>query len=247
MRNLPEIIFEDDYLIAINKDAGVLSIPDRFNPDIPNLVSWLKERFPELIPVHRLDKFTSGVNVFAKDPETHRRISAQFESRETEKYYIAIVDGIPNPESGIIDQPLAESQAVRGKMLIHRRGKESITQYQVAETFGRYSLLDVRIFTGRMHQIRVHLQHIGHPLVVDSLYGKRDVFFLSEIKNKKFKLGKDEEEKPLLSRQPLHASKLIITHPFDPGLVTIEATPPKDITAVLNQLRKWTSKARENF
>ncbi|MBP9197713.1 MAG: RluA family pseudouridine synthase, partial [Saprospiraceae bacterium] len=96
----PEILFEDEYMIAVNKPAGILTIPDRFNADIPNLVKGLKQKYPDLIPVHRLDKFTSGVILFAKDAETHKLLSASFESREIEKYYIAIVDGVPSPESG---------------------------------------------------------------------------------------------------------------------------------------------------
>ncbi len=235
----PEILFEDEYLIAVNKPAGVLTIQDRFNPDITNLVSILKTKYPEIIPVHRIDKFTSGINLFAKNAEAHKWMSTLFMSREIEKYYTAIVDGKPYPESGRIDVPLAESTVTRGKMLVHKRGKASITDYKIIKTFERFSLLHVRILTGRMHQVRVHLQYLGHPLIVDPLYGSRDAFYLSEIKQKKFNLGKYEDERPILSRQPLHAHKLCFTHQITGNQVDIECPLPKDMTAILNQMEKW--------
>lgn len=226
-------------MIAVNKPAGVLTIPDRFNADLPNLVSVLKEKLPDIIPVHRLDKFTSGVVLFAKEPETHKLLSAAFESREVEKYYLALVDGVPVPEIGRIDIPLSESTVTRGKMLVHKRGKPSVTEYKVLKNFKKFALLYVRIYTGRMHQIRVHMQYLGNPLIVDALYGHRDAFYLSEIKHKKFKLGKKDEERPLLTRQPLHAEKLVIVHPYTLKKLEIKAPVPKDIEAVISQMEKW--------
>jgi RluA family pseudouridine synthase len=234
-----EVLFEDQYLIAVNKPAGVLTIPDRFNQSLPNLISVLKARYPLLIPVHRLDKNTSGVNLFAKDDESHRKLSLIFESREVEKYYLGIVDGIPNPETGKIDVPLAESSVTRGKMIVHKRGKQSVTDYKVLKSFRNYSLIYVRIHTGRMHQVRVHMQYLGNPLLVDTLYGNRDAFYLSEIKGKKFKPGKSDTENPLLIRQPLHAEKLIFKHPFTEQKIEIISPMPKDMNAVLNQMEKW--------
>ena len=243
----PETIYEDNYIIALNKPAGLLSIPDRFNAESPNITAILKKRIPDVIPLHRLDRYTSGVILFAKDAETHRLLSIQFEERSTEKYYLAVVDGVPNPPAGIIDAPLAESLSTRGKMLVHKRGKESNTEYSVVKDFKRFSLLSIKILTGRMHQIRVHMQYVGHPLVVDSLYGKREAFFLSELKNKKYKLSKFEEEKPLITRQPLHAQKLIINHPYSGVRLELEASIPKDIVALLNQLEKWSIKNTDKF
>jgi 23S rRNA pseudouridine1911/1915/1917 synthase len=234
-----EIIYEDEYYIACNKASGILSIPDRFNHELPNLVTTLKKLHPEIIPVHRLDKFTSGVNVYAKNAEAHRLLSMEFESRAIEKYYKAIVDGIPNPASGRINVPLSESQVTRGKMIVHNRGKESITDYKIIKDYKKFSLLYIRLHTGRMHQIRVHLQYLGNPLIVDSLYGHRDAFYLSEIKTKKFNIGKNDEERPMLNRQPLHAEKLVFTHPFTQEKTEIEAPLPKDMEAVLKQMDKW--------
>jgi len=236
---LGTILYEDDTMLAIDKPAGVLSIPDRFNPDLPNLIQGLKIKYPTLIPVHRLDKFTSGINIFAKTTEAHRSLSMAFEDRLVEKYYYAIVDGVPAPESGIIDVPLAESMVTRGKMLVNKRGKECKTAYKIEKNFKKYSLMYLRIFTGRMHQIRVHMQYLGNPLVVDALYGNRTELYLSEIKGKSFHLGKFENERPLLSRQPLHAHKIIVPHTITGTPVEITSPMPKDMSAVVNQMEKW--------
>lgn len=233
------ILYSDDHMLAVDKPAGILTIPDRFNPEIPNLMQVLSSSEGALTPVHRLDKYTSGINLFARSADSHRLLSMSFEGREVEKYYYAIVDGIPVPDSGKIEVPLAESTVHRGKMLVHPRGKMSVTDYKIVRSFKNFSLLYLRIHTGRMHQIRVHMQYIGNPLIVDSLYGQRDAFFLSEIKLKKFRLGKFEDEKPLLTRQPLHACKLVIPHPVTKVPVTIESEMPKDMQAVLQQMEKW--------
>jgi 23S rRNA pseudouridine1911/1915/1917 synthase len=232
--NTLEILFEDATMIAVNKAAGVLSIPDRFNPDLPNLISQLKKSYPEILPVHRLDKFTTGINLFAKNAESHKALSAIFESRDIEKYYHAIVDGTPQPESGRIDVALAESTVTRGKMLVHQRGKPSVTDYKVIKSYRNFAHVYLRIFTGRMHQIRVHMQYLGNPLIVDTLYGNREAFYLSEIKHKKFNLGKHDEERPLLTRQPLHASRLVFDHPESGQKIEIDAPLPKDMQAVFD-------------
>jgi len=170
--------------------------------------------------------------------ETHKFLSAEWMDRRPEKYYEAIVDGVPAIESGKVDLPLAESMTRRGKMLTHPRGKESVTLFKVTEAYSRFSFIYLKILTGRMHQIRVHMADMGHPLIVDTLYGKREAFFLSELKGRKYKKSKDEEERPLLARQPLHAAKLVVNHPKTGEPITFEAKMPKDMRAVLNQLRK---------
>lgn len=235
------ILYQDEYLLAVDKPSGVLTIPDRFDPEIPNLLDILKPRYGQLFTVHRLDKFTSGVNVFARNAEVHRALSMAFEGRDVEKYYFAIVDGSPSPDSGRIEIPLAESTVTRGKMLVHPRGKLSVTEYKTIYAYRHFSLLYLRIYTGRMHQIRVHMQYLGNPLIVDALYGRREAFYLSEVKGKKFHLGKYQEEHPLLTRQPLHAAKLVFTHPVTGASISVEAPLPKDMKAVIQQLEKWAS------
>ncbi|MBK6363938.1 MAG: RluA family pseudouridine synthase [Saprospiraceae bacterium] len=234
-----DIIYEDESLICVNKPAGLLTIPDRFNTNAPSVISILSKQFETVIPVHRLDKNTSGVVLFAKSAEMHKKMSLLFENREVAKYYVAIVDGRVVPTEGIIHAPLAESMTQRGKMVINKRGKESTTEYKVITQFKRFAYVSLKLLTGRMHQIRVHMLHIGHPLVVDHLYGNRENLCLSEIKQKRFNIGKFEEEKPILMRQPLHAQRLEFMHPDKEVLVKCEAELPKDMFALLRQLEKW--------
>jgi len=242
MKIKADIVFEDEHFLAINKQAGILTIPDRFRKDIPNLYAMLSTDREELYTVHRLDKFTSGGLLFAKNKEVHKALSESFMERIPEKYYLAIVDGVPRESSGEIDQPLTESMVTRGKMLIHPRGKQSKTSYEVLQNFVKFSLLKVKIHTGRLHQIRVHLAHIGHPLMVDSLYGNREEFYLSEIKGRKFHMKKGEEERPLLTRQSLHSHRLIIPHPVSGETLDLEFEPPKDMRATIKQFEKILGK-----
>jgi 23S rRNA pseudouridine1911/1915/1917 synthase len=233
-----QIVFEDEYLIIANKAAGLLTIPDRYRPDLPSLYKHLQEAYGEIYIVHRLDKGTSGLICFAKDKETHRALNKQFEAREPIKKYYALVKGTPFHEEGTIEVGLSANTNGSTRVDI-KRGKPSTTHYKMKEKFGTFSLLDVHILTGRTHQIRVHLQHIGHPLAVDELYTKKAAFYLSEIKRRKFNLKKETEETPLLARVPLHAYSLSLIHPVTKEPVLAEAEPPKDMRAALNQLRKW--------
>lgn len=234
---LPEIIFESDHFIGLNKPSGLLSIPDREGKE-PSLKSLLQERYENIFTVHRLDKDTSGLIVFAKNEVAHRHLSLQFEERQTEKIYVGLVLGSPANQSGTINLPIAENTVTKGTMLINRRGKESITDYEVLESFGSYSWMQFRIHTGRTHQIRVHMKDMGHPIVCDELYGDGKPLLLSSLKSK-FKLSKNElEERPLLSRLALHAFKLSFTN-LAGEKITLEAGLHKDLAASLNQLTKW--------
>ncbi len=233
------IIHEDDDVIIVNKPSGVLTIPDRFVLDRPNLVKDLKRSREELFVVHRLDRETSGVICFAKNEMAHKHLSKQFQERTVDKYYLALVEGTPYQEEGSIDKPIAESTVTRGKMIIHDRGKQSLTLYKVLESFKHYSLVSANIKTGRTHQVRIHFASIGHPLASDSLYGRKDKIFLSEIKTKKYNSGKYVEEKPMIDRTTLHAYQLSFDHPTTGERLFFEAEPPKDLRALLNQLRKW--------
>ena len=238
------IIFEDDDFVAMNKPSGLLSIPDREGKEV-SLKSLLQEKYGQIFTVHRLDKDTSGLIVFAKNEIAHRHLSMQFatkgsfgEERQTEKIYAGLVLGLPTNQTGTINLPIAENTVTKGTMLINRRGKESITDYEVIESFGSYSWMQVRIHTGRTHQIRVHMKDMGHPIVCDELYGDGKPLLLSSLKSK-FKLSKNElEERPILNRLALHAFKLSFTKP-NAEKITLQADLHKDLKASLQQLSKW--------
>lgn len=233
------IIYEDESLLVVEKPAFMLSIPDRFSPEKENLLDMLRESREEVYTVHRLDRETSGIILFAKTREAHRDLSLQFEKREVSKKYLALVDGNIGENDGRIDQPIGESQSQPGKMEVTKRGKPSLTLLKVLERFKGFTLVEADIQTGRTHQIRVHFAAISHPLAVDSLYGQRGAFFLSEIKGRKFQIGKFQEERPLMTRTTLHAWRLQFRHPERGEMMDFESDPPKDFAALLNQLRKW--------
>ncbi|MFL5747768.1 MAG: RluA family pseudouridine synthase [Niastella sp.] len=231
-----EIIAENDHFIVINKPPGLLSIPDREGKEA-SLKEILLQKYGQIFTVHRLDRETSGIIVFAKDPETHKFLSQAFEERTVEKYYQGIVNGTLAEKQKTIEAPIAENTVKRGVMIIHQRGKPAITDYEVLEDFGKFSLLQFRIHTGRTHQIRVHMQYVGHPLVCDELYGDGLPVKISSFK-RNYKLSKnEEEEKPILARTGLHAQRLRFTD-MEGNTYDLQAEMPKDMRALLQQLRK---------
>lgn len=239
MATRPTLIHEDDDLIILNKPANWLSIPDRYDPTKPNLYHWLQSRYEQVFIVHRLDRETSGVICFAKNEAAHKHLNQQFAARTTKKIYQVLIEGTPAPDSGTIDKPIAKSMTQPGRMVIADRGKPSLTEWEVAERFKNYTLLNASIQTGRTHQIRIHFQSAGYPLAVDKLYGRKAEFLLSQVKLRNFRMGKGQEERPLLSRTSLHAHQLTIQHPSSLTPMTFTAELPRDFAAVIKQLRKW--------
>ncbi len=238
MKNKIDNIAATDNWIALNKPPGLLSIPDREQSE-SSLKDFLNEKYGKVFIVHRLDKFTSGLIVFAKNEVTHKHLSQQFEDRKVEKYYLGLVHGRLLNKEGSVDAPIMEHPVKTATYITHQKGKPSLTDYRVLEEIGPYSWIQFRIHTGRTHQIRVHMKHIGHPIVCDDVYGSSAPVMLSSIKRKKFKLAKNiEEERPLLNRLALHAWKLSFTD-TDGKSISLEAPPGKDLNAMLNQLRKW--------
>jgi 23S rRNA pseudouridine1911/1915/1917 synthase len=234
-RGLGGIIFENADFVVVNKPAGLLSIPDRMQSAV-SLKDILLEKYGQIFTVHRIDRDTSGIIIFAKNETTHKFLSKAFEERTVEKDYRGIVLGTP-PASGTVDAPISEHPVQKGLMVVHRNGKPALTDYKLIEAYKSFSLVEFRIHTGRTHQIRVHCKNIGHPLACDELYGDGKPVLLSAIK-KKFKLSKnEEEERPIVNRLALHAYRLKFT---DAAGVPHEFTAelPKDIRALLQQLKK---------
>ncbi len=236
MTKLPEIVLENEFVVILNKPSGLLSIPDREGKE-PSVKSMLIAKYGNIFTVHRLDKDTSGIIVFAKTEAAHKLLSVAFEERQVQKYYEGIVTGTLYEKEKTISEPILEHPAKNGTMIIHQKGKPSVTDYKVLEEFKRFSYLQFQIHTGRTHQIRVHMKNEGHPIICDPLYGDGAPVLLSALK-KKFKLSKnEEEERPIMNRLALHASRLVIELPDFP-LIDIKAELPKDMRALLQQLRK---------
>jgi 23S rRNA pseudouridine955/2504/2580 synthase/23S rRNA pseudouridine1911/1915/1917 synthase len=232
----PDIIFENERFVAVNKPSGLLTIPDRHDETINSLYKTLQQQYEKIFIVHRLDKDTSGIILFARDEDTHKFLSQLFEQRNVEKYYQGIIQGILQNKKGKIDEPVMEHPSGKG-MMVHAKGKPSLTEYEVQEEYSIYSLVQFQIHTGRTHQIRVHMKHLGHPIACDELYGDPTPILLSSFK-KKFKLSKhDEEERPLLSRLALHSYELKFKDQ-DNNDFDLKAELPKDMRAFLQQLKK---------
>lgn len=237
MREQVQVIYSDDAIVVANKPAGITVIPERQHPDLDTVQTILEKQFGRLWVVHRIDKYTSGVLCFARNEQAHRHLSLQFQNHEVTKIYLAVAGGRMQASQGEINEPIAENMAHPGTMLVHKRGKEAHTMYQVVEEFKHASLLKVQIKTGRTHQIRVHLAYIGNPLLVDDIYAKRDAFYFSTLK-RNYKPGA-EEERPTIARLTLHASEVTFTHPVSGFKVTYTAPLPKDIETLLKLLRKY--------
>ena len=236
------IIHEDEQIIVIDKPADWSSVPDRFDESKQNIYSSLTQYREKIFMVHRLDRETSGVMVLAKTEDAHKSLSQQFENRQVNKCYHAFIESSPLEDEFEVDAAIAYSSSSSSNVFISKTGKESLTKFKLIQKWKDFSLLECKPETGRMHQIRIHLQHAGFPLLVDSSYGNRREFKISEIKQKKkFHLKKNTVERPLLSRHTLHAYSLEFKHPGSKEMVSYQAEYPKDLRALRNQLTKWNS------
>ena len=237
-------IFENDDFIAINKDPGMLTIPDRHDDTQLSLYKILNQKYVKIFIVHRLDRDTSGLILFAKNETTHKYLSQLFEQRNIEKKYLGIVRGSMPEKKGSINEPIGEHPSKKGVMTITRKGKPSLTNYVVLEDYGIYSLVQFEIQSGRTHQIRLHTKSLGHPIICDEVYGDGKLILLSSFK-KKYKLSlHDLEERPIISRLALHSHSLHFKDIHQKEF-SIEAPLPKDMKALLQQLKKNRGKAKD--
>ncbi|MDZ7290536.1 MAG: RluA family pseudouridine synthase [candidate division KSB1 bacterium] len=236
------ILSEDDSIVAFNKPSGLPVIPERWHADWPCLHSIAAEKLGlSLYVVHRIDAATSGIVLFAKTASAHRELCRQFAQHRIEKTYLALVKGEMAEDALTIQRAIAPHPNHPGVMMVSRNGKPAVTSVRVLERFRGVTLLEVRPQTGRQHQIRVHLQAIGRPLLVDPIYGQAEAFYLSSIKTG-FHLKEGETELPLIRRLTLHAATLHFYHPARKEMMTITAPEAKDFLAVLRNLRKYAAK-----
>src|SRR5438874_3339831 len=243
------ILFDDADVVAVNKPAGLATIPGR--GELDSVLESLGEqlnlptsatRDPRIRVVHRLDKETSGVLLFAKHVDAQRHLSHQFQNNTIEKEYLAIVSGRPREDSGEIEAPLAPHPTSPNRMTVTKHGRPARTMWRVEQRFRDMALLRVFPKTGKTHQIRVHLAHVGMPLLIDPLYNPpRDRapvgLMLSHFK-RGYREARGQEERPLVARLTLHAEKLRFVHPNGKPM-EIAAPLPKDFRATLNMLSKY--------
>lgn len=235
-----DIIYEDDYLLLINKQSGVLSIPDRYNRVLPNLKAILEEKLPDVFVVHRLDRETSGIIMFSKDAETHKALNIMFESHEIERIYHVLVQGQVPQDIINIDIPLLTDPTAKVGVIPSARGKESLTILKVLKRFRHATLVECNLVTGRQHQIRAHVSAIGHPLLIDPLYGGGTEFLLSSIK-KKYNIRTDVKENPIIDRLSMHAFSLKFLHPSLDKEIYYTAPYPKDFDVTIKLLEKYSA------
>lgn len=221
----PEILLQNEAVLAVNKPAGLLTIRDGYDPALPHLSGWLQERFGRVWTVHRLDKDTSGVILFARSADTHRLLNRQFEEKQVHKVYHALAKGIPAWQEIAADFPLRVNGDRRHRTVIDaQRGKEAATALHLLEPFPIFSacLIEARPSSGYTHQIRAHLAHLGFPLLGDQLYRHSEA---------------QSVEPPVIDRTALHAAQITFTNPLTGEILTINAPYPDDFQLAVEQLR----------
>jgi RluA family pseudouridine synthase len=247
------ILFEDEHLLAVDKPARLLTSPDRYDPERPNLMRllhrdiargalWTKQRgLTYLANAHRLDFETSGVILLAKDKGTLIQLADVFGSAKPTKTYVALVDGDSEDNKFTVSCKLGPHPVKVGLIRVdEKRGKKATTQFRVLERFSRHTLLQCQPLTGRTHQIRVHLQSVHLPIVADSLYGGK-VLLLSSLKPA-YRQKQSQPEKPLISRVALHAAELALPHPATGEMVLISAPWPKDLKVAVRYLQQFAAR-----
>lgn len=240
-----EIIYEDQSLLVINKPAGMPVHPGAGRPT-GTLVNALLHHVQVDLPhspdepfrpgiVHRLDMDTTGLLVVAKNDEAHRALQAQFETRSVGRHYMGIVWGVPDPRSGTVEAPVGRSAKNRIRMAVRRDGRQALTHYETQEIMGSAALVGFHLGTGRTHQIRVHMSHIGHPLLGDTVYGGTAIQSGSATRKRRAFYTNMFE---VLDRQALHARSLSFCHPHTGDRLKFTSELPEDMIWTLEQLAK---------
>jgi RluA family pseudouridine synthase len=211
------ILHIDESIIVLNKPAGLSVLPDGWEEDSSYLVKLLEEEYRKIFIVHRLDKVTSGVMIFARTAEAHRNLNIQFEKHEAKKIYRAIANGNPNWNEHTARHPLRVNVGHKHRTMVdEKNGKPSETRFKVLKRYPDHVLLEAELMTGRAHQIRVHAYALGHPLLGDALYSA--------------------EETNLIGRPALHAQSLAFTHPATNEKISFNVEPPEDFMDALEKL-----------
>lgn len=212
-----DILHSDDSILVINKPAGLSVLPEGWDKDAPYLVKILEEQYPKIWVVHRLDKVTSGVMVFALTAEAHRELNIQFEKHQVEKKYHAIANGVPAWEEKTAKHPLRINVGHRHRTVVDSTGgKRTETRFKVLGRYPAHVLLEAQPMTGRTHQIRVHAMAMGHPLLGDALY--------------------NSPETDWIARPALHAYSLALTHPQTKEKSIFNAAYPADFANALKRI-----------
>ncbi len=238
-----QVIYEDAAFTLVNKAAGMVVHPAKghWTGTLVNALQFHYDTLStvggELRPgiVHRLDRDTTGLLLVARDDHAHRKLAAQFEQRTIHKEYLALVSGTPERDSDYIERPIGFHPTNREKMAIRNLedgGKEAVTYYEVVERFRGYALVRCKPQTGRTHQIRVHLAHVGLPVLADKAYSGRAQLLWSDLVP-----TLTDDPAPLIARQALHAHTLRLTHPLSGDALEFTAALPEDMTKTLEALR----------
>lgn len=230
------IIHEDDNLIVINKPPFIASLDQREGGEV-NILRLAKKYHADAQVCHRLDKDTSGVLLIAKNPETYRLVSIEFERRRVNKIYHAIIQGTHTFTDLKVDLPIL-NQGNKNVTIDRYNGKPAETIFNSLTYFKNFTLVECKPITGRMHQIRIHLATQHAAIVGDAMYRGKPVY-LSQIKRRGFTMGKDQEEMPIMKRFALHSKKVDFT--IDGKSYSFEAEYPKDFATLLKQLEKFDS------
>ena len=231
------IIFENNDYILINKPPHIASLDERQADNSQSILRLAKEYSDDAQLCHRLDKETSGVLAIAKNPAAYRHLSMQFEHRQLEKRYHAVVNGTHDFEMISVYLPIAMKRDGTMVAIDRQKGKEADTIFNTMKVYRNHTLVECMPITGRMHQIRIHLVCLKAPIVCDPTYGG-EMIYLSDLK-RKFNLKKETEEQPLIKRVALHAHSLTFRL-LNEEIIKIEAPYPKDFEVLVKQLDKFS-------